>query len=240
MIIWILAAVCAYFVKGLCGFANTLVFTSILSFGTDNVLISPVDLLIGFPGNAILAWRERRHIRPRLVLTLSLLLLLGSTLGSLFLRHLDAKLIRVLFGAVITGLSLEMLVRERRGSSKASMRPWLMTVIGLFSGLLCGLYGVGALLGVYVSRVTEDSHAFKANLCTIFLIENTYRVIVYLATGILNPASLKQAAILMPFMLLGLWGGMKSAGVLDEKKIRNIVILLLLVSGVSLILTSLL
>ena len=33
MYLWILAAVAAYFIKGLCGFANTLVFTSILSFG---------------------------------------------------------------------------------------------------------------------------------------------------------------------------------------------------------------
>ena len=33
MYLWIIAAVGAYFIKGLCGFANTLVFTSILSFG---------------------------------------------------------------------------------------------------------------------------------------------------------------------------------------------------------------
>ena len=33
MYLWIIAAVAAYFIKGLCGFANTLVFTSILSFG---------------------------------------------------------------------------------------------------------------------------------------------------------------------------------------------------------------
>ena len=35
MYLWILAAVAAYFIKGLCGFANTLVFTSILSFGVN-------------------------------------------------------------------------------------------------------------------------------------------------------------------------------------------------------------
>ena len=59
MLPWIIAALCAYFVKGLCGFANTLVFTTILSFSTSNALISPVDLLLGFPTNAILAWHER-------------------------------------------------------------------------------------------------------------------------------------------------------------------------------------
>ena len=33
MILWIIATLCAFFIKGLCGFANTLVFTSILGFG---------------------------------------------------------------------------------------------------------------------------------------------------------------------------------------------------------------
>lgn len=34
--LWILATLSAFFVKGLCGFANTLVFTSILGFGSSN------------------------------------------------------------------------------------------------------------------------------------------------------------------------------------------------------------
>ena len=33
MVLMIIAAVAAYWIKGMCGFANTLVFTSILSFG---------------------------------------------------------------------------------------------------------------------------------------------------------------------------------------------------------------
>ena len=49
MYLWIIAAVAAYFIKGLCGFANTLVFTSILSFGASNSNISPIDLLLGYP-----------------------------------------------------------------------------------------------------------------------------------------------------------------------------------------------
>ena len=39
----IIATVCAYFVKGLCGFANTLVFTTILGFTMNNINISPLE-----------------------------------------------------------------------------------------------------------------------------------------------------------------------------------------------------
>ena len=38
MSLFILATLAAFFIKGLCGFANTLVFQSILSFGVNNAI----------------------------------------------------------------------------------------------------------------------------------------------------------------------------------------------------------
>ena len=50
MLLWFIASFIAFFVKGVCGFANTLVFTSMLSFGTANIEITPVDLFLNnFP-----------------------------------------------------------------------------------------------------------------------------------------------------------------------------------------------
>ena len=63
MFLWILAAFCAFFVKGLCGFANTLVFDTILGFGVNNVNISPVELILGYPANITLVYKNRKQIR---------------------------------------------------------------------------------------------------------------------------------------------------------------------------------
>lgn len=65
MYLWWIAALAAYFIKGLCGFANTLVFTSILSFGAANANISLIDLLLGYPSNLILTWNNRRRLDPK-------------------------------------------------------------------------------------------------------------------------------------------------------------------------------
>lgn len=43
----IFAVLCAYFVKGMCGFANTLVHSTILSFRENNINITPVEFLVG-------------------------------------------------------------------------------------------------------------------------------------------------------------------------------------------------
>ena len=75
------AAVCAYFVKGLCGFANTLVFSTILSFSTNNVNISPVELVLGLPSNIMISYKERKSVQWKVCLPLSGLVLLGDIPG---------------------------------------------------------------------------------------------------------------------------------------------------------------
>nr|WP_325180177.1 sulfite exporter TauE/SafE family protein [uncultured Oscillibacter sp.] len=233
--VWWTAAVCAFFIKGLCGFANTLVFTTILSFAADNARISPVELLLGYPSNLILMWKERRFIRWKLCLPLSALVTAGSIPGILFLKNTDAGVIKVIFGVVIFLLGLEMLLRELRQKKVRQSRAVLM-IVGVLSGLLCGLYGVGALLGAYLSRVTEDSASFKANICVVFLVENTLRIFLYALWGILTVEILKQAVLLLPFMLAGLGLGMLGGRVLDEARVKKCVTVMLMLSGAALIL----
>ena len=87
MVWWIIAALCAFFVKGLCGFANTLVFSTILSFGSSNLSITPVELLLGFPTNLIIAWRERRSVQWSICIPLIVLMLAGNIPGLFLLKN---------------------------------------------------------------------------------------------------------------------------------------------------------
>ena len=180
-------------------------------------------------------WKERRFIRWKLCLPLSALVIAGSIPGILFLKNTDAGVIKVIFGVVIFLLGLEMLLRELRRKKARQSRAVLM-IVGVLSGLLCGLYGVGALLGAYLSRVTEDSASFKANICVVFLVENTLRIFLYALWGILTAEILKQAVLLLPFMLAGLGLGMLGGRVLDEARVKKCVTVMLMFSGAALIL----
>ena len=143
MIWWIIATICAFFVKGLCGFANTLVFTTILSFGNNNINISPVELLLGYPSNAILAWKEWRSIRWSICIPLAILVIVGSIPGIMFLKNSNTTTIKVIFGFVIIGIGIEMVLREIQ-AKKMKQSKVVLGIIGCLSGLLCGLYGIGA------------------------------------------------------------------------------------------------
>lgn len=231
---WIVATLVAFFVKGLCGFANTLVFTSILGFGANNVNISPVELILGFPTNLILTWKNRSRLDPRIYLPLASLVLIGSIPGAFLLKNINAQYIKVFFGVVVICIGIEMLFREKTRKAKKQSRL-LLGAIGLLSGALCGLFGIGALLAAYISRVTDTNEAFKANISAVFIVENIFRILLYSVLGVITPATLKQALLLMPFMLIGLSAGIWSCHFLNERFVRKLVIVLLILSGLVLL-----
>jgi len=235
----ILAVLCAYIIKGMCGFANTLVFSTMLSFGTNNIAITPLELLVGYPSNLIIAYRERKAITIRVWIPLAGLVVAGSIPGTFLLKNGDTTVIKILFGAVVTFIAAEMFFREIKKERRKSS-PLLLGGIGILSGLLCGLFGIGALLAAYVSRTTDNNSAFRGNLCLVFIIENTFRLITYSLTGILTIEILRNALMLLPFMLAGLIAGMKLARVVSEQRIKKLVILMLALSGISLVVDNIL
>lgn len=236
--LWILAAAAAYFIKGLCGFANTLVFTSILSFGASNASISPVDLLLGLPANLILAWKNRERFDPRVSLPLAALVLAGSVPGALLLKDADTRAIKLVFGAVVAAIGAELLSRAYRRRRVRSSQAGL-AIVGVTAGVLCGLFGVGALLAAYVGRVTEDDGSFKANISAVFIADNTFRIVLYGLLGLLRQDTARAVLLLIPFASLGLFAGIRCSSRMDERLVRKIVSVLLVLPGISLILKAL-
>ena len=236
--LWIAAAVAAFFVKGLCGFANTLVFTSVLGFGINNVNISPVDLLLGYPANIIMVWKNRKKIDPKVCILLIVIVLAGSIPGALLLKNADAKYLKILFGAVVIFIGIELLMNE---AGKIRLRDSRISlgIIGLLSGVTCGLFGVGALLAAYIGRVAKSNDEFKGTISAVFAAENTFRIITYSILGVITPQSLKTVLVMVPFMLAGLFAGMKSGKYIDEKRSKKLVIVLLIISGLILIVNNL-
>ncbi len=234
MWLWIIATLVAFFIKGLCGFANSLIFSSILGLGIDNVRISPVELVLGYPTNVILAVKNRQHLKTKIWLPMALCLLLGNIPGAILLKNVDATKIKLVFGIVVVLLGIELYLRENGHNIVKESKAFLGGV-GLAAGLMCGIFGIGVLVAAYISRVTTTTDEFKANTGAVFIVENTVRIVLYSVLGVITAQSLKTAFALMPLMLLAMYGGMKFSKVLDEKVVKRIVILMLIVSGIYLI-----
>lgn len=238
MALWFVAAFCAFLVKGVCGFANTLVFTSILSFGSANIEITPVDLFLGFPPNVIMAWRGRKKLKWRMLLPLVALIVSGDIAGAFLLKNVNSNAVRIVFGAAVAVVALDMLKREYYPPKKPGSKVGL-AIIGVLSGVMSGLFGIAAMMVAYMSRMTKNSEEMKSHISAVFLTDNIARFILYLSMGILTLSSLKTALMLLPAALAGLFCGIKLSGKMPEKLTRLTVFLLLFLSGVVLILKSL-
>lgn len=237
----IIVVLIAYIIKGLSGFANALVFSSFMSFQNNNINISPIEVLMAFPSNLILTVKERKNLSWKIFLPLIIMVIIGVIPGTILLKNIDATVLKICFGFAIALISIEIFLREfGKNTKKVQSSPLALTIIGIISGVLSGLFGVGAFLVAYISRTTNNSSAFKANLCIVFMVENIFRIIIYISTGILTLTIAKQALLLMPFMLIGLFIGILLSKKISESLIKKIIIILLLLTGLSLMITNIL
>jgi uncharacterized membrane protein YfcA len=202
----------SYFIKGITGFGNTLVMAPLFSFVVSNRFTTPVDLLISIPTNSYLVWKNRKDLDFKTVAPLSLTLLAGVIPGILLLKTGNDLLLKSILGIVIIALGIEMLYRKPGQPGAGKGNKILLVVVGLVSGVLAGMYGISAFLVAYISRTSADRGQFRANLCSLFLVDNIFRLFWYSATGV-------------------------DTG-LEEETVRKAVIYLLIVSGAVLLLRS--
>ena len=238
MPLWMLAVLVGYFIKGVAGIGNTLVVTSAMSYTRTNAEITPVELLLCVPTNLAVTWVYRKHINWKLAIAPMCMVLAGDILGVLLLKNVDVTAMKAVFGVVLILLSVEQLWRELRGKPGKSAHPALMLALGISAGVLCGMFGVGALLAAYLSRVTTDDMTYKGTMSVIFTVENAFRIVAYSVTGLLTTASLINAAMLLPFMGLGLFLGIRLSSRMNARAMRIIIGVMLLISGVPLVLAG--
>lgn len=89
-----------------------------------------------------------------------------------------------------------------------------------------------------MGRVTQSSDEFKANLSAVFIVDSIFRTVLYCTVGVITLSSLKMSLTLMPFAIAGVFAGMKSSLVLDEKIVKKLVIILLILSGIVLVIKN--
>lgn len=238
MILWIIAALIAGFIKGLCGVGDAPVFSSLMSFAENNIDISPVSLIPSLPANALITWQNRKSLQKKVWVPMALLLIAGTIPGTILLKNADTGKLKLFFGFFIIFVGILMLWNEL-SSRKIKPSKWLLFAVGVISGLSSGLFGIGVMLVVYISMTTDDMSAFKGNICAVFFSENLARLVMYLILGMFTSSVLTHAALILPFQFAGIFLGMKSASYLDERKAKLTVMSVLILSGIAIVISNL-
>ena len=238
--IWLwLATLCAFFIKGLCGFANSLVFTTLMSFRESIVNISPIILILNFPTNLIMVWNGRKALDYKICVPLCAMVIAGIIPGTFFFTNTDTRLLEGIFGVVVVLIALEMLFRKQKVRQPGQKVGWKLTCLGILSGFVCGFCNTGVLVGTYLTKVTNSTQAFKANACIVYFITDCIKIIMFICLGVLSRDILWRSITIFPIAMLGLWLGIKSSKIMNEAVAKKIVLVMLVISGIGLVVNNL-
>jgi uncharacterized membrane protein YfcA len=221
----------AFAIKSLTGFGNTLIVNGGFSFLKENRFTTPMELLWNIPANAWMAWKDRSHLDLRLVLPFCVFTAVGDVIGTWLLAVGEDPALKTALGLLMIFLAAEQLFNRR--IFKPDLRVGL--AVALASGVLTGVFGVGALVAAWFNKLSDRKESYRANLCAVFLADNLVRTATYAAAGLLTAETIKTSALLLPAVGLGLLAGRAADRRLDARAIRLLVIALLLVSGIAIV-----
>jgi uncharacterized membrane protein YfcA len=166
------------------------------------------------------------------------MLLVGVIPGIMLLKSGNDLILKTVLGVVIVALGIEMLYRKPVQQDEVKGRKGFLVIVGIISGVLAGMYGISAFLVAYISRTSADRSQFRANLCSLFLVDNIFRLFWYSAAGILTMDIIRFTIFLAPAVVLGMYFGTKVDTGLKEETVRKATIYLLVVSGAVLLIRS--
>ena len=239
MVYLLITTFLAFYLKGITGFGNTLVMNAMFSFVKENRFTTPVDLLVGLPANLMISWKHRKELIPSVVLPLGVATLLGNIPGILILSQVKGEVLKVILGFVLIIMSLLMMFGMKNTFRRHQPTKVEIYSVGLFSGILVGMFGIGAFSAIYLSKLSKRREEFRSNLCFVFLMDNFFRLFAYTYQGLITQEVLRLSLWMIPVSYLGLRASRKTDQRLSELHIRYIVLILLSISGLLLVLKNL-
>ena len=235
--LFILATFFGGFVSGFSGFAMGLVVSGIWLH-----IITPVQTAALIAGYGLLTQgygiaKLRHELMWQDVWPLTLGTAVGIPIGVMLLTHINPTYLRFGVGALLCLYATYSLARPPIKTLKIVAPADI--AIGISNGLLGGLTGLGGIISTISCQwrgwsKNKQRSVFQPVLFAAFVIIS----IAQLVAGSYTPETLKLYGIGLPFMVAGIWIGFKLYGAINEDTFRKAVLILVLLAGMSLIVSA--
>lgn len=230
----------SYFVKGLAGFGDPLISSPLLSLTKmQNNEITPMNLLMNWPLNFYISFKNRKAFSIKSTVPMIVCILIGLFPGLLCLKYGSSWVLKAVLGLLILGIGVEMLTRKE--SKAGSGNLVVMALVSVASGFTAGLFGINLFFVAYIERTGYvNRNQFRGQMCFIFFIENTVRLISYIVGGFYTANILKSGVVSAVGVAAGMFLGSRVDSKLSEVTIRRIIIIVFMCAGLSTFIKALL
>jgi uncharacterized membrane protein YfcA len=232
--LYLLATFIGGMTTGIAGFAMGLVVSGIWLH-----ILTPIQTAALIVGYALLAqsysiWKLRQAMSWRKVAPFIIGGAVGVPIGALLLTYINPAHLRIGVGVLLVLYSIYSLVKPALKPVQGGVPTDLG--IGFFNGLLGGLTGLGGIVvTVWVQLRGLPKDVQRAIFQPVILAAQAMTAISLAFAGAYTAETIKLYLYGLPALAAGIWIGLKLYGKLDEAGFRKVILVLLLVSGLSLV-----
>ena len=231
---FLLAAFLGGLASGIAGFAMGFVVSGIWLH-----IIMPIQtttLIVGYglwtQGYGV--WKLRHTLNWRQVAPFIIGGAIGVPIGAALLTYANPNALRVGVGVLLVLYSLYGLAKPTFKVTSPGVAADLG--IGILNGLLGGLTGLaGVIATVWVQLQGWPKDVQRAVFQPVLFAVLAMSAISMIVAGNLTAETGKLYLLGLPVLLAGTWCGIKLYGKLDDMAFRKVILVLLLVSGLSLV-----
>lgn len=223
------------FTSGLTGFAAGLVVSGIWLHILTPLQTAALIASYGMVNQGYGVWNVRHALQWRRISPFVIGGAVGVPLGAYLVTFLNPAHLRIGVGALLIVYSAYNLARPTFTPIKSN--PAIDTGIGVLNGLLGGLTGLGGVIStVWVQLGGGPKDVQRAIFQPVLFLTMTMTAVTFATAGhLFNTDILKLFFMGLPVLLLGLWAGVKLYGRLNDATFRKVILILLLISGSSLV-----
>lgn len=223
-----------YTVLGLAGFGSALTIVPLLAWKWPLPEVVTLVLLLDLPATLMhsgMNWRRMEMAELRRLLPG---ILVGTVVGLWLTRHVESHWPLLALGLYVTGMGFALF---RAGSQLATIQGRWAVVFGLGIGVVEMVFGTaGPLIVTWLSRRIPDPEKVRASIPMVLTVVVLIVLVGMASEGRLSSISLWQSwsTLLLP-ALGGVWLGHKLSRFVPAARLRQLICLLLICSGLALV-----
>jgi uncharacterized membrane protein YfcA len=195
---------------------------------------TPVSAFVGWMTSIIVLIYYREHFNLKAVIHLLLPAILGVPVGVYALNWLDFQIVKIVLGIIVLAFAIYSIFKPSMPPLKGAGWAYLF---GFIAGITGGAYNItGPIIVVYAAFRQWPPNAFRSNLQGMYLVVNSFILISHGVNGNLTPTFWQASLWAIPGMLLAIVSGIYLGSKINVQRFRQLILLLLIVSGINLIL----
>jgi uncharacterized membrane protein YfcA len=234
LIAFLVATFLGAVVAGVAGFAFGLIASAIWLHVITPAQSAVLIAAFAIPIQGATLWNLRHALQISRLIPFIIGGAIGIPLGVTALNWATPTQMRACIGMALILFSLYSLVRPKLPSVQGGQRA--DGIVGVLSGLFAGgtgLAGLPVIVWGTLRRWSKDEQraVFQPVAVIIFVMTLAW----FGSTGMVTTETLRLFAVGLPAVAIGTWLGLKLYGKLDEATFRTVVLVLLLLSGLTLL-----